>query len=332
MRNRVQLPNEPLISLIIPVYKVEQYLDRCLQSVVEQSYENLEIILVDDGSPDGCPALCDAWAEKDKRIRVIHKANGGLSDARNAGLAVAAGEYLAFIDSDDWLSPEMLMRLYDALQRDDSDIAACAVEMFWEDDTPPRCLTARTNCVLDTEQAEAALLAESTLKQPVWYKLYRRACIEGIPFETGRQHEDVFWSYQVFGNARRVSVIDYVGYHYRQRENSIMGAVYSLKRLDAIEAYERRYTYLAERFPGLERKARIAIVSACVFHGQMAQRYLPPEDCRRAMSYLNSVKSRYPLHRREYADKKLTQRLWLELAGLSLPMACRIKNRLGVGL
>lgn len=320
------------ISVIIPVYKVEQYLDSCLQSVVEQSYQNLEILLVDDGSPDGCPVLCDAWAEKDNRIRVIHKTNGGLSDARNVGFDASTGEYVAFIDSDDWLSPEMLERLYAAMQHDDSDIAACTVEMFWEDGTPPSYLTVRTNCVMDTEQAEAAMLAESSLKQPVWYKLYRRSCITGIPFETGRQHEDVFWGYQVIGNARRVSVIDYVGYHYRQRENSIMSAAYSMKRLDAIEAYERRYAYLAEHFPSLEKKARVGIVSACVYHGQMVQRYLPSEDRKRAMSYLSGVVERYPLRHAEYADRKITHRLWLDLARLSLPATCKMKNRLGIGL
>ncbi|MBQ6857596.1 MAG: glycosyltransferase, partial [Lachnospiraceae bacterium] len=109
-----------LISIIVPVYKVEMYLDRCVRSLVEQSYTNLEIILVDDGSPDNCGIMCDRWTEKDRRIKVIHKKNGGLSDARNAGLRIAAGEYIAFVDSDDWIEPEMyghmlgLMGKYDA--------------------------------------------------------------------------------------------------------------------------------------------------------------------------------------------------------------------------
>ena len=102
-----------LISIVIPVYKAEQYLDQCISSVVNQSYRNLEIILVDDGSPDQCGKLCDEWAEKDKRIRVIHKENGGLSDARNAGLDIASGEYIGFVDSDDFVHPEMYQRLYE---------------------------------------------------------------------------------------------------------------------------------------------------------------------------------------------------------------------------
>ena len=133
--------NKACISVIVPVYKVEPYLDRCVQSVVNQTYPNLEIILVDDGSPDQCPVMCDTWAKKDPRIRVIHKKNGGLSDARNAGMAAASGEYISFVDSDDWIAPEMLERLVKALERDDSDIAACAVEMVWEDGRENKTLT-----------------------------------------------------------------------------------------------------------------------------------------------------------------------------------------------
>lgn len=107
-----------MISVIVPVYKVEPYLDRCVRSIVEQTYTDLEIILVDDGSPDNCPAICDAWAERDSRVKVIHKQNGGLSDARNAGMDIATGEYIGFVDSDDWIAPEMYQILYNMLQRD----------------------------------------------------------------------------------------------------------------------------------------------------------------------------------------------------------------------
>ena len=111
------------ISVIVPVYKVEPYLDKCISSIANQTYTNMEIILVDDGSPDYCPAMCDAWAEKDSRIRVIHKTNGGLSDARNAAMAVATGELMAFVDSDDWIASDMYEHLYQRLTEDNSDIA-----------------------------------------------------------------------------------------------------------------------------------------------------------------------------------------------------------------
>ena len=113
-----------MISIIVPVYQVEPYLNRCVRSLLEQTYTDVEIILVDDGSPDGCPTLCDAWAGKDARVRVIHKPNGGLSDARNAGLTVARGEEIAFVDSDDWVDPDMLERLYNQMEETGADLVA----------------------------------------------------------------------------------------------------------------------------------------------------------------------------------------------------------------
>ena len=127
-----------LISVIVPIYQVEPYLDRCVKSIVNQTYKNIEIILVNDGSPDGCPAICDAWAERDSRVKVIHKENGGLSDARNAGLAVAAGELISFIDSDDWIEPDFLTALYDAMEQTGAEIAECATTYAAEDGTAIR--------------------------------------------------------------------------------------------------------------------------------------------------------------------------------------------------
>ena len=147
-----------LISIVVPVYKVEPYLDKCVSSIVNQTYKNLEIILVDDGSPDNCPAMCDAWAEKDNRIRVIHKPNGGLSDARNAGMSVATGELMAFVDSDDWIAPDMYEKLYHHLTEDGSDIAACGVQMVWENDTPPRLLTRPGSRTLNRDEAMQAII------------------------------------------------------------------------------------------------------------------------------------------------------------------------------
>lgn len=138
-----------------------------------------------------------------------------------------------------------------------SDIAACNVKMVWEDDSKSRMLTQQNNCILNKGQAQSALLDESILKQPVWYKLYRRSIIENIPFEKGKYHEDVFWSFQAIGNASYVSIIDYVGYYYWQRSGSIMGEKYSLNRLDAVEGKCKRQDYFREYFPELESKGLI---------------------------------------------------------------------------
>lgn len=320
------------ISVIVPVYKVEPYLDKCVQSIVDQTYRELEIILVDDGSPDNCPAMCEAWAEKDGRIKVIHKTNGGLSDARNAGIAAATGEFIGFVDSDDWIAPEMYERLIDAIERDGSDIAACSVKMVWENESKTGMLTVQMNCILDKHEAQKALLEESLLKQPVWYKLYRRRIVKDIPFEVGKYHEDVFWSYQAIGKAQRVSIIDNIGYYYLQRPGSIMGGGYSLKRLDAVEAVERRYVYLAENFPELEKEARVGILGTCMYHGQMALKFLPKNEKNKAMARLRTVKRKYRIKHCEYADRKLTHRLWLDMVRASLRLACAARNLLNIGM
>lgn len=317
------------ISIIVPVYKVEPYLDKCVSSIVNQTYKNLEIILVDDGSPDNCPAMCDAWAEKDSRIRVIHKTNGGLSDARNAGMTVATGELMAFVDSDDWIAPDMYEYLYQRLTEDNSDIAACGVQMVWENKTPSRMLTRDGNCVLNQEEAMRAIIEESWLKQPVWYKLYKTALVRDILFPKGKCHEDVFWSYQAVGKAKKVSISDYIGYYYLQRGGSIMGAGYSLKRLDAVEAKVQRCAYIQERFPALSPLAIKDIWFTCIYQGQLALRALNKAEAEKILTYFENLVETHPF---QMEGCSLKERLWLNMAKSSLVAACRIRNALKIGL
>ena len=320
---------QPLISVIVPVYKVEPYLDKCISSIVNQTYRNLEIILVDDGSPDNCPAMCDAWAEKDSRIRVIHKPNGGLSDARNAGMAAATGELMAFVDSDDRIAPDMYEHLYQRLTEDNSDIAACGVQMVWEDKTPSHMLTREGNCVLNQEEAMQAIIEESWLKQPVWYKLYKTVLVRDILFPKGKYHEDVFWSYQAVGRAQKVSISDRIGYYYLQRGGSIMGEGYSLKRLDAVEAKVQRCAYIQERFPELSPLAIKDLWFTCIYHGQLALRTLGEVGAGKIISNLSSTIETHPFQTNGCSMK---ERLWLNMAKSSLAAACRVRNMLKIGL
>ena len=320
---------QPLISVIVPVYKVEPYLDKCISSIVNQTYKNLEIILVDDGSPDNCPAMCEAWAEKDSRIRVIHKTNGGLSDARNAGMTVATGELMAFVDSDDWIAPDMYEHLYRRLAEDNSDIAACGVQMVWEDKTPSRTLTREGSCVLNQEEAMRAIIEESWLKQPVWYKLYKTDLIRDILFPMGKCHEDVFWSYQAVGSAKKVSVSDHIGYYYLQRGGSIMGEGYSVKRLDAIEAKEQRCAYMYKRFPALSALSIKDLWFTCIYQGQLALRALDKAEAEKILTYFENLVETHPF---QMEGCSLKERLWLNMAKSSLAVACRIRNALKIGL
>ena len=317
------------ISVIVPVYKVEPYLDQCISSIVNQTYPNLEIILVDDGSPDNCPAMCDAWAEKDQRIRVIHKQNGGLSDARNAGMAAATGELMAFVDSDDYLAPDMYEQLYQRMSQDKSDISACGVQMVWEDGTPPRMLTCQGSCTLNREDAMRAIIEESWLKQPVWYKLYKTALIRDIVFPVGKYHEDVFWSYQAVGRANRVSVSERVGYFYRQRGGSIMGEGYSLKRLDAVEAKVQRCEYMKKRFPQFYDLCLKNLWFTCIYQGQLALQNSDNELAAQAIGELQKILAANPI-RTEYCSGK--EKIWLSMAKRHLRAACRLRSALNIGL
>lgn len=251
-----------LISVIVPVYKVEAYLDRCVASIVNQTYSDLEIILVDDGSPDNCGAMCDAWAAKDSRIRVIHKENGGLSDARNAGLALATGEYIAFVDSDDWVHPEYISKLYESVTQHHAELAACDIQITYEDKAEFGQICAESECCTP-EQAIESLLRNTRFRAVAWNKLYHRSLLAGEKYPVGRYHEDEFFTYRILHKARRLAYVDAPLYFYFQRSGSIMSSV-SIRHLDALDAYLERLRFLEERYPALYLSDKITVCMACV--------------------------------------------------------------------
>ncbi len=320
-----------MISIIVPVYKVEPYLDQCIQSIVDQTYSNLEIILVDDGSPDQCPQMCDAWAERDQRIKVIHKENGGLSDARNAGLAMAAGDYIGFVDSDDFIAPAMYEVLLQQMMDTDSDISAGGVTLF-RDDGDHRMLTQPGMIVLENADAMEALLKETHLKQPVWYKLYKRAVVEGILFEKGKYHEDVFWSYQPIAKARRVCVSDTPLYYYRQREDSIMGSSFSEKRLDGLEGMEQRYRFICEQYPQFAAHEKAGLYGYTMYLMQKVLRSAQSEEMNAVRDRLMAYAKRYRPNFFELIKMPLNLLVWRAMACVSFIGTCKLRNRLGRGV
>ena len=218
---------EKLISVIIPIYKVEQYLDECVESIIKQTYKNLEIILVDDGSPDGCPQMCDEWARKDERIRVVHKKNGGLSSARNEGLDVATGEYVSFVDSDDFIATDALRSLYERFHGDEGiGIVSGMIYRYQDGNT---CNFKRAWMLNEEKIIPAKDFLLETMSQKtsytVWNKLYKREILDGVRFREGRNNEDTLFMYDLGKRMRglNVSMVEipkYV-YYYRYRENSI---------------------------------------------------------------------------------------------------------------
>lgn len=233
-----------LISVIIPVYKVERYLEKCVKSVQNQTYRELEIILVDDGSPDTCPGLCDDYARQDPRIRVIHKENGGLSDARNVGLAAAQGSYIFFLDSDDYIREDALWRLWQVITAYQSDAVVFQYrrvneqgedldepgdEPWWEEE------------IIDTAKAHAGLRERGGHRLvPAWNKLYSRRALRGIAFPFRKIHEDEFVVHQVFDNCQSIHLLPESLLFYVQREGSIMRSENPASRFDGIEAIAER--------------------------------------------------------------------------------------------
>ena len=296
-----------MISVIVPIYKVEEYLPRCVESLLGQTDGDFELILVDDGSPDRCSAICDEYAAKDPRIAVIHKENGGLSDARNAGLEIAR----------------------QGLETTGSDICECGILRTEGDSCPEPAETAPE--VFDTVAALEQLIRDGRFHQYVWNKLYRREVIGDFRFPVGKTNEDEFWTYQGFGRAKRVAGIDAVLYNYFQRPGSIMGAGYSLKRLDGLEAKARRQAYMERRFPQLAGQAKINLHVACMYSGQMALKYMTGDDRKRAMEIIDGYLQMHPVEKTEILQTSGGTKLWLTLAGKNFWATCRLKNLLRRG-
>lgn len=230
---------KPLISVIVPIYKVEKYLTICVDSLLHQSYGNLEIILVDDGSPDECPAICDQYQNKDNRIKVIHKKNGGLSDARNAGLDIAQGEYVAFVDSDDFIDEDYICKLYDALQQNRASIAVCGIQIIDESNK----VTEQIYVTQDKKQ-ELYTGREIIKKElqgewvfvTAWGLCMMHKIFKELRFPCGRHYEDEYVFVSVFENQECVVCIPENIYYYLQRADSIMGVTY--KKQDCMDYFE----------------------------------------------------------------------------------------------
>ena len=240
---------DKLVSIILPVYGVEKYLSDCVDSLLVQTYEHLEIILVDDASPDSCGSLCDGYAARDGRVRVIHKENGGAASARNAGLDIAQGEYICFVDSDDTVEPDYVEVLLDTLG--DGDMAMCGFYFC------SRSESRTENVVPGTFDREGFMrrFLEDWSCALLWNKIFRREAVGGLRMEVGHRVDDEFFTYQVALNCRKVSVTDKCLYHYRMRGSSVMqddGAVKERMMLDRIGYITARCDQVSRALPALK--------------------------------------------------------------------------------
>lgn len=230
----------PELSIIVPIYKVEKYLDECIQSILHQTFTDFELILVDDGSPDACPQMCDAAAEQDSRVRVIHQKNGGLSAARNMGIEAARGNWLGFVDSDDFVAPDMYEKLYHAAVNAGADCAVCSVQLIHEDGS-------RMDTLQHWKVYGGGYTGEDILKTITWQnnapylvawnKLYRREVFRTLRYPVGRINEDVFVFAELFDTIKMVACVEQPLYFYRQRTGSIMQSKCTLRNLDEMWSF-----------------------------------------------------------------------------------------------
>lgn len=319
-----------LISVIVPIYGVEKYLNKCVESLVAQTYEKLEIILVDDGSPDACGAICDEWKKKDTRIKVVHKENGGLSDARNAGLAVATGKYVSFIDSDDYVELTFIEKLYTALTGVGADVAECATRYVDEDGTQLK-LRESQDGAFDTVTALQMLIQEQGLYQTVWNKLYRKEVIEGILFAKGKYNEDEFWTYKIFDRAKKIVSIAEPLYNYLQRGSSIIGVGYNIRRLDGLEALFERMQYLA-KYTQLCNLLRQSFALESLWHLQSVMRALKGEQKQQTVKKIVDYIKSTPKVKRKELTLNTKYKFWYGFLYFSPKLCAKVRNMLKIGL
>ena len=245
-----------MISVIVPVYNVEKYLDKCIQSILNQTYRNFELILVDDGSTDNSGKMCDEYSKKDKRIKVIHKENGGLSDARNCGTNVAKGTHVTYIDSDDYVSEYYLKHLYILKEKYNTEMSALGIQSVKENEKTDK-ITRRAVHVYSSKDALKHALYQDTLGTSACGLLIPIDIALKFPFPLGKYHEDDFTTYKYFMAVDSVAVCERPSYFYLQRENSITHRVFGKSDMDELESAQN---YLAE-LDGMERELLLAATS-----------------------------------------------------------------------
>ena len=241
---------EPLISVVIPVYRVEKYLEQCVKSVQNQTYKNLEIILVDDGSDDSCPQICDKFAAKDNRIRVIHKENGGLADARNIGTKKATGQYIIYVDSDDWIHEKLLSISYEVLK--ESGVQAVVYRCRRVPDLPYKKIN-------KSHYSYRIYSGKDMAEKSLYQKIETGACVallpleicKAIPFPKNRLYEDLFTTYKYYLDCSQIAYLPVKFYYYRNNPNSIMNQKFTIKMFDEIDAANDIVEYVQKHIPDL---------------------------------------------------------------------------------
>lgn len=323
--------NNDLISVIVPVYNVEAYVDRCVQSIVNQTYRNLEIILVDDGSTDSSSAKCDEWAKLDTRIIVIHQENGGQARARNEGLRIATGSKIGFVDSDDYIDATMYDSMNQIMIENDCDVVECSMQRFYQDNKIRFGSGAGQTNLMNREEAIMDFIQEKHLQCTVPNMLVRSNIAKAVLFDEGKTHEDILWPYRVYVRSNKIAYVDLAYYFYFQRPNSTMNVAYSEKRFDGLDALEMRSVLVKNDFPNQYSLAVRAYLGSCMYQYQFLCRQPKSEEYEK---YKKVLYNRFC-----NGDQKalldglrIKHKIWYQSFKTLPTFTCKIRNLLRIGL
>lgn len=307
------------LSIVVPVYNVKDYLSRCIDSLVgDCSSEDWEIIIVDDGSTDGSGDLSDQLAEKYEIVKVLHKPNGGLSDARNYGVAQASGEYVFYIDSDDYIEEGGLKTLVQVAGQDKSDVVIGNFYYQYSDHADLFDTEAPQHQIVKGGEESLAMLIDGKHYQNfAWGKLIRRELAQKYLFPKGRLFEDTYWFHLVLHEANQVSLVSTPVVRYEQRDGSISFS-YKLKSLDILDGYAERLNFFKENYPSLVDKQKVLMADNCISHAWMLTRYLRDEDKKKGVEKLRFVISNYGLLENNLLEKSKQRKLKFILSNMTL--------------
>ena len=244
----------PELSVIVPVYNVEKCLEKCIESILNQTFKNYELILVDDGSPDNSGKICDEYAKKYSKIRVIHKKNGGLSQARNVGISVSKGEYLSFIDSDDYIASDMFEFLMKNLKENNADVSVCGIYDCYKDKIVHQCKDQKF-LILDNETALSEALIGKNISVNAVNKIYKKELFDNIKFPDGKLFEDAFTIPKILSISKKVVADTKPLYYYQHRVGTITTSSFKKQDLSVIEAYDEVLKLVLSQFPNLKKQA-----------------------------------------------------------------------------
>lgn len=295
-----------MITVVVPVYNVgEKLIDRCVSSILAQTYADYEVILVDDGSTDDSGAVCDKWGQRDFRIKVIHQENKGLSGARNTGIKNGTGDYYSFVDSDDWIHPDMLKELMTSVRKYKSQLAICGVSIT-NGDTFFDKNGIEKECVFNRTDAIKLLAEDEVITSHAWNKLYSKSIVSEDMFPEGFVYEDIRMMHEVFDKCDLISVCPKCLYYYFQREDSITGEKRIKTLVNNVESLKVRKDYFKENYPELEDIIKVKIIETITIF--LVKNRLDKEDYELNTStvtrYLKGLKSRKSKHLMKAYSKK----------------------------